>query len=170
LPKCAPTHYSVVAGYISGERAEHIEGKLMKRIAVIAAGLALALGAPVGAFVLNRGDDLANQGVSTITGFPLENSPAHNVNFGIDEQTLLSGTSSISATEASNVTQLQAAGDTEAFSVSEPAASSGPRAGQSTTVPMPRAGWIGLTGVLGVIALRWFSMARRFRTKAAMLN
>ena len=57
-------------------------------------------------------------------------------------------------------------GLTKDFSVSEPAASS---SGPATTeAPMPRAGWIGLAGVLGVMAARWISAKRRARAKSAI--
>ncbi|HEY1922799.1 MAG TPA: hypothetical protein VGG44_08525 [Tepidisphaeraceae bacterium] len=59
----------------------------------------------------------------------------------------------------------QAGGPGQDFSVSEPVElSSGPAPKEA---PVPRAGWIALTGVLGVIAARWYSAARRSRTKSA---
>jgi hypothetical protein len=132
----------------------------MKSVVTWTTGLMFLLCGTVGAFILKTDNQLANQNVG---------SPAaeRNVFVHQNETADPKRISSLQLKENSHLVESPPDDSalTRDFSVSEPVtSSSGPA---PTEAPMPRAGWIGLAGVLCVMAARWFSAARRPRAKSA---
>jgi hypothetical protein len=127
----------------------------MKRGPILVAGLSLLLVGSTGVFALELNDVSANQKISSPDASPLPTQTT--IKFKALSQSKGNSDLVQSPTEESGVTR--------DFSVSEPVElSSGPA---PTEAPMPRAGWIGLAGVLGVMVARWFSAAKRSRMKSA---
>jgi hypothetical protein len=143
----------------------------MKRVATWATVLMFLLSGTAGAFILKPDDNFANQNAvnrgangdvfvrhATETGAKWFDAKAASDQKAVSSLQLKGNSDLIEPPQDDS-------GLTKDFSVSEPvASSSGPA---PTEAPMPRAGWIGLAGVLGVMAARWFSAARRSRAKSA---
>jgi hypothetical protein len=132
----------------------------MRWIVTWTTGLMFLLCGTVGAFILKTDNQLANQNVG---------SPAAERNIFVHQNEAgdPKGLSSLQLKENSNLvgSPRDDSGSTRDFSVSEPVtSSSGPAPKEA---PMPPAGWIGLAGVLCVMAARWFSAAKRPRAKSA---
>jgi hypothetical protein len=129
----------------------------MKRVVILATGFSLLLGSAA-AFGVEATNNSPNQKISAPTD---HSSPAP---LGTLHQTLASK-SQLTGNSVFAESPRDAGGVTRNLPVSEPVElSSGPA---PTEAPMPPAGWIALAGVLGVMAARWFSAARRSRTKSA---
>lgn len=144
----------------------------MKRVAILAVGFSSLLAAAASALVYEGNINSANQNPGVIS----EGSFSAGANNIKSSETTWSDANGSPEQKAGSTSQLkgnpdqaklpdQAGGLTRDFSVSEPVElSSGPAPKEA---PVPRAGWIALAGVLGVMAARWFSAARRSRIKSA---
>jgi hypothetical protein len=145
----------------------------MKRAVVCTTGLVFLLSGPIGAYVVQPDDHFANEAAANIAadgsirfvepGVAAARARWFDANENLGQNT----ESQLQLKENSNLVEPSRddSGLTRDFSVSEPVtSSSGPA---PTEAPMPRAGWIGLAGVLGVMAARWFSASRRSRGKSA---
>jgi hypothetical protein len=141
----------------------------MKRAVISTTGLVFLFAAPLSAYVANSNVAPASQNIADGSikfiqpGANSTGSAWLDANGNVELQP--ASTPLISESPNHDKSPQIDSGISESFSVSEPAASSSGPA--PTEAPAPRAGWIGLAGLLGVMAARWFSAIKRSRAKSA---